>query len=97
MNVASLSKDEYHAAVYEFLRRHYKHDRFEGSPDRRDFPDYPHIVTASAIKQIERLGYGCVSHFEDVAGEGFFFDANLEIIPKNVWRERIRPKPRARA
>lgn len=80
-----MSKDEYHAAVYEFIRRHYRHDRFEGSPHRPVFTDYPNTVVASTIEQIEQCGYGCISQFESASGQSIFFDANLDIIPIDVW------------
>ena len=89
MNVSEMNKDEYHAAVYEFIRRHYRHDRFEGSPNRSAFPDYPNTVVDSTIEQIETRGYGCISKLENVSGQTVFFDQNLEIIPLETWRAMV--------
>lgn len=94
MNVKEMTKDEYRAAVYEFIRRHYRHDRFEGSPHRHDFPDMANTIIDSYLEDIERHGYGCISQFENSSGETIFFNSNLEIIPLEVWRASIKSDER---
>jgi hypothetical protein len=67
-------------AVYEFLRKHYLHSRFEGSPNLHDFPDYPVTVTLSTLEQIEQTGQGFISRFESNTGREVIFDDKLTIL-----------------
>jgi len=65
--------------LYEFLKQHYKHSRFEGMAG--DWcPDYAGKVTKGSMEQLERLGYGIISPHESYTGQSVVFDQDLNIL-----------------
>lgn len=65
--------------LYAFLKKAYKHERFEGRNDR-DYPDYSHIVTRGRMNALSAQGYDVISRHESATGQMFIFDANLQKI-----------------
>lgn len=68
------------AQMREFLRRHYKAERFEG----RDGPvwgDYSAAVTRSHLADLAEHGTGFISQYESVTGKTVKYDASLTAIP----------------
>lgn len=68
-----------------FLRKIYKHDRFEGR-DNATWNDgdkkYSDIIIDGNVSSCGEQGFFGVSHFEAVNGVGGFFDGNLkEVFP----------------
>lgn len=70
--------------LYAKIKSLYKHERFEGRNDR-DFPDYSHIVTRSALDDLQSRGYTMISQHESNTGEGITLNRNLERITID-WR-----------
>ena len=66
--------------VYKFLKERYIYSRFEGSPDKKDFPNYTELVTKSTIDSLEKYGIAYISHFESNSGRVIQFDADLNIL-----------------
>lgn len=67
-------------AMYEFIRDHYLHSRFEGSPHRKDYPNYPELVVRGSLEQLSQTGVGCISQYESRTGRVIFFDGFLTIL-----------------
>lgn len=70
--------------LYNFLKRWYKHDRFEGRNDG-DFKDYSHIVTRGRVDSLERFGTDLISRHESVTGSAIRFNRNLEVIETSKY------------
>lgn len=69
------------AAVYAFLKAHYKHERFEGRNGPIWGEDYAERITRSVIADFTRYGYrgALISRHESANGEAIRFDASLNI------------------
>lgn len=67
-------------ALYDFLREHYKTERFEG----RNGPDYgqqySRSLTSSAMVQIERLGNGFISRQDSASGRAIKYNHLLKVL-----------------
>lgn len=66
--------------MYAFLRERYLHSRFEGSPSRNAYPDYPAIVTTSHLKDLEKDGVGSISSYESRTGQYVKYDNELRVL-----------------
>lgn len=80
-------------AVYLFIRDHYLNSRFEGSPMRREYPNYPNLVVRSTIEQIGATGRGFISMYESRTGRVIIFDAALNILNTDEPPAQIQRKP----
>lgn len=60
--------------VYAFLLINYRHSRFEGRG-----LDKARRITDMYVEDLEKHGYSFVSRHEDVHGQGFKFNRDLEI------------------
>lgn len=67
-------------AVYQFLKSHYKASRFAERDQPGIWHDYSFCVTRSHIESLKQNGSSFVSHHEDKAGNGFKFNAQLQIL-----------------
>lgn len=68
-------------AVYEFIKKHYKHDRFEGRNGPVWSENYSHCVVRSHVESLEKYGYCYISQFESKTGDAIKFDAELNYLP----------------
>lgn len=64
-------------AFYGFLKKHYRHDRFEGRNGNVWGQDYSHIVAKSSYKTLEAMGSGVISRHESNTGEPIHYDKSL--------------------
>lgn len=69
--------DDFYNLVYEFLKKNYRHSRFEGRNGVCWGLDYSHNITRSHINTLEKYGVSFVSRFEDKTGRGFMFRIDL--------------------
>lgn len=65
--------------LYVFLKRSYKHERFEGRNDR-DYPEYSRTVTEHRLADLEK-GYDVISRHESATGQMFVFNQQLQELP----------------
>lgn len=66
--------------VYQFLKLHYKASRFAERDQPGIWHDYSSCVTRSHIESLEKYGISWISQHEDKAGNGFKFNAQLQIL-----------------
>lgn len=76
--------------LHAFLKRHYRHERFEG----RDTPEwgngYSMAVTQGHLDDLENTGSGYVSRHESVTGRAVIFSRSLQVLEGSEAREAIR-------
>lgn len=80
-------------SLYNFLRENYLHSRFEGSLNRKDFPDYPKLVTQSSMDQLRETGIGFISMYESRSGRVIIFNADLNILNPDEPPAQIQRTP----
>lgn len=66
--------------IYNFIKKHYKHSRFEARNNQGWGEDYSHRIVASYVVDLEKYGVSHISRHESVTGEGLTFDSNLNFI-----------------
>ncbi|SVM29441.1 Uncharacterised protein [Klebsiella pneumoniae] len=70
---------------YLFIRKHYKHSRFEGRNDSTWGRDYSYRIAQSGLDHLDKYGYGHISSHESKTGEAVFYDRKLNILsPEQV-------------
>lgn len=77
--------------LYEFLKKWYKYDRFEGQ-NGKWCPNYSEMVTAGSQEQLDQLEYGIISRHESKTGEMIIFNKDFEIMenaPKRKKRKTL--------
>ena len=79
--------------MYAFLREYYLYSRFEGSPHRKDYPNYPQLVTQSSLDRLSQTGGCCISQYDSRTGRVIFFDAYLTILNPDEPPAQIQHKP----
>jgi len=67
------------SCVYEFLKRHYKHERFEGR-NGAWCRDYSSVVARSAVDDLEKYGESLISMNESTSGVAIRFNSALKPI-----------------
>lgn len=67
-------------ALYAFLRARYKAERFELMAGAW-CPDYPKVVTQSAMDHLEQCGWSCVGQYESVTGRAVYYGPDLNELP----------------
>lgn len=80
--------------VYEFLKQHYKHDRFEGRNTETWGSDYSMTVAEGVTKQLNHGIYTLISHHESKTGEAVWFNHKLIALdnPPSRWWRSANPK-----
>jgi len=67
--------------LYQFLRRWYKHSRFEGRNGKQGYPaDYSKIVTQSTLDYLSDHGHAFISWHDSNTGVYIKFDKHLTIL-----------------
>lgn len=73
--------------LYAFLKRQYKHERFEGRNGEPGWADYSHVVTRGRMADLEARGWDLISHHESASGTMIVFDRSLTPRPA-PWHTR---------
>lgn len=73
---------------YEFLKAHYKHDRFEGRNNNSWGKDYSACIARSSYQAIESHGYTCISKHESKTGDAIWYDGSLNMSSYEEMRKR---------
>lgn len=66
--------------IREFLRREYKHERFEGRDGAVWGGDYSEHIVEGYVTDLAAYGNGFISRHESVRGQPVKFDAELNIL-----------------
>lgn len=64
-------------AFYAFLKKHYRHERFEGRNGKVWGEDYSHVVARSSYEMLKATGSGVISRHESNSGEPVSYDQSL--------------------
>jgi hypothetical protein len=68
-------------ALYQFLKDHYKSDRFHLRDGEVWGNDYSEIVTHDYLEELSARGFAFISKYESATGKAVKFDKNLNILP----------------
>ena len=66
--------------MYNFLKRGYRHDRFEGRNGSVWGEDYSRIITQTHLNYIAECGHGCISMHDSCTGVAVYYDSMLNVI-----------------
>ena len=67
-------------ALYEFLRKHRKHSRFEGRNNKEWGFDTSQRIAKMHMEDLEKYGEDLISIHESMSGQEVKFDRNLKIL-----------------
>jgi hypothetical protein len=73
---------------YQFLKQHYKHDRFEGRNGNGWGKDYSSNVARGSYQALENYGYTCISQHESKTGDAVWYDRDLAVKPYHELRSQ---------
>jgi hypothetical protein len=68
-------------ALYQFLKDHYKAERFHLREGDVWGHDYSQVVTQGSLDSLNANGFAFISKYESATGNAIKFDENLNIVP----------------
>lgn len=73
----TIPSDEEH---YEFLKKHYRPEFFEGRNNSVWGADYSYNLARSDMVMLEKYGYSIILKHESLTGETIYYDRSLTIL-----------------
>lgn len=65
---------------YAFLKKHYRHNRFEGRNDSAWGADYSMRIANYRYDDLRDSGFSLISAHESASGEAVIYDADLNLL-----------------
>lgn len=78
--------------LYNFLKKHYRHERFEGRNGKTWGESYSINIANHSYRDLADYGYSLISSHESATGKAVIFDTNLNVmagIPKKEKAQEV--------